>query len=84
MAGIANINTALQLCSDSDITEMAKRLAETPAANGHVLLGTVVIKCMQTLVYWVKDKHRRGQPMVGADFNAAAIVTASADIAVQK
>eukprot|EP00957_Ditylum_brightwellii_P034776 2635782-Ditylum_brightwellii.AAC.1 len=57
----------------SDITKMVKRLAGRPAENGRVLLGT-----------GVKDRCKRGQPLVAADFNAAANVAASADKAVWK
>eukprot|EP00957_Ditylum_brightwellii_P012103 914645-Ditylum_brightwellii.AAC.1 len=44
---------------DSDIT---KRLSGRPAANTCVLLGTVVIKRLQALVYWVKDRCKRVSP----------------------
>eukprot|EP00957_Ditylum_brightwellii_P188548 14354005-Ditylum_brightwellii.AAC.1 len=47
---------------DSDITEMAKRLAARPTANGCVLLGMVVTKRLQALVYWVKDRQKRVSP----------------------
>ena len=41
---------------DPDITEMAKRMASRPnAATGKVILGTMKIKRLQALVYWVKD-----------------------------
>eukprot|EP00957_Ditylum_brightwellii_P051058 3870963-Ditylum_brightwellii.AAC.1 len=40
---------------DSDISEMAKRLERRLTTNGCVLLGTMVIKRLQTLVYWVKE-----------------------------
>eukprot|EP00957_Ditylum_brightwellii_P121034 9231274-Ditylum_brightwellii.AAC.1 len=63
---------------------MDKRLSGRPAANGHILLGTVVIKYLQALVYWVKDRHNMGLPLVAADFNAEAIAAASADKAVRK
>eukprot|EP00957_Ditylum_brightwellii_P025212 1908361-Ditylum_brightwellii.AAC.1 len=46
-------------------------LSGRPAANRCVLLGMV-------------DRHKRGQPLVAADFNAAAIAAAGADKAVQK
>eukprot|EP00957_Ditylum_brightwellii_P057586 4366412-Ditylum_brightwellii.AAC.1 len=63
---------------------MDKRLAGRPTANEHILLGTVVIKPLQTLVHWVKDRGKRGQPFVAADFNAAVIASTSADKAPRK
>jgi hypothetical protein len=44
------------LDGDSDVTEMAKRMAARNAADGHVTLGTTVIKRLQELVWWVKDR----------------------------
>ena len=35
--------------TDSDVTEMAKWMASHTQAKGRVLLGTIVIKCLQTL-----------------------------------
>ena len=43
---------------DSNITEMAKRMASRTQAEGRVLLGTVVIKRLQTLVWWVRDHQK--------------------------
>jgi hypothetical protein len=40
---------------DPDVTEMATRMASRPnAAAGRVILGTMQIKRLQDLVYWVK------------------------------
>jgi hypothetical protein len=36
-----------------------------------VILGTVVIKRLQTLVWWVRDHQKRGLPLVAAEFDAA-------------
>jgi hypothetical protein len=38
---------------------MAKHMASRGAAVGRVILGTMQIKKIQALVYWVKDHHRR-------------------------
>ena len=48
--------------TDTDITEMAKRMASRTQAEGRVLLGTVIIKRLQTLVWWVRDHQKRGLP----------------------
>ncbi len=46
---------------DSDVSEMAKRMAaRSSTAAGRVVLGTMQIKRLQALVYWVKDHDKRG------------------------
>ena len=41
---------------DRDVSEMAKRAAQRTVADGRVLLGTVQIKRMQGLVWWLHDR----------------------------
>jgi 3-methyladenine DNA glycosylase Tag len=43
---------------DTDVTEMAKRMAAHMQAEGRVLLGTVIIKHLQMLVWWVRDHQK--------------------------
>jgi hypothetical protein len=59
--------------ADDDVTEMAKRMATRTQAEGRVLLGTVVIKRLQTLVWWVRDQQKHGLALVAANFDAAAM-----------
>eukprot|EP00957_Ditylum_brightwellii_P119762 9137535-Ditylum_brightwellii.AAC.1 len=47
--GFNSLKSCGLLEGDSDITEMAKRLSGRLVANRRVLLGTVVIKCLQAL-----------------------------------
>jgi len=63
--------------TDTDVSEMAKRMATRTQAEGRVLLGTVVIKRLQTLVWWVRDQQKRGLTLDAADFDAAAMSQAS-------
>jgi hypothetical protein len=56
---------------------MAKRMAAHMLAKGQVLLGTVIIKHLQTLVWWVRDHQKRGLPLVVANFNAKMMNQAS-------
>jgi hypothetical protein len=63
--------------TDTDVTEMAKRMASRTQAEGRVSLGTVVIKCLQMLVWWVRDHQKRDLPLVAAEFNAAMMNQAS-------
>ena len=59
--GCDSIAAFTSMDSDPDITEMAKRIASRPiAAAGRIILGTMQIKRLQALVYWVKDYDRRG------------------------
>ncbi len=58
--GLDTIDAFATLSGDSDITEMAKRMASrSSVAAGKVILGTMQIKKIQALVYWVKDHHKR-------------------------
>jgi hypothetical protein len=52
-------------------------MATRTQAEGRVLLGTVVIKRLQTLVWWVRDHQKRGLALVAADFNDEAMAQAS-------
>ena len=58
--GLDSISTFIQFNGDSDVIEMAKRMAARPSVAGRVILGTMQIKRLQALVYWVKDHDRRG------------------------
>jgi hypothetical protein len=55
--------------NDTDVSEMAKRMALRMVAEGRVLLGTVIVKCLQTLVWWMRDHQKRGLPLEAADFD---------------
>ena len=59
--------------TDMDVAEMAKRMASQMQAEGRVLLGTVIIKCLQTLIWWVRYHQKRNLPLVAAQFNAEAL-----------
>ena len=64
---------------DSDITEMAKRMASRPnAAAGRVILGTMQIKRHQAFVYWVKDHDKRGLQAVSKMWTREVILAAMA------
>ena len=64
--GIDNLEALGTLNGDTDVTEMAKRMASRPANAGKVILGTMQIKRLQALVYWVKD-HEKRQITLDAD-----------------
>ena len=54
---------------DTDVSDMAKRLASRTQAEGRVYLGTVIVKRLQMLVWWVRDHQKHGLPVNAADFN---------------
>ena len=58
--GLDLLSAFTQLNGNSDVTEMAKRMAARPAASGRVFLGTMQIKRLQALVHRVKDHDKRG------------------------
>ena len=59
--GLDSIAAFAAMSGDTDVTEMAKRMASRPnAAAGRVILGTMQIKRLQALVYWVKDYDKHG------------------------
>jgi hypothetical protein len=59
--GLDSVEAFASMNSDSNITEMAKQMASRPnAAAGRVILGTMQIKRLQALVYWVKGHDKRG------------------------
>jgi hypothetical protein len=55
---------------DKDVNEMAKHLASHTMADNCVNLGTVTIKKLQGLIFWIKDSTIRGQEL---DFTAAGL-----------
>ena len=61
----------LGICeNDMDVSDMAKRMALRMQAKGRVLLGTVVVKCLQTLVWWVRDHQKCELDVDAADWTA--------------
>jgi hypothetical protein len=57
--GIDSLEAFGALSGDSDVTEMAKRMAARTVNAGRVILGTMQIKRVQALVFWVKDHEKR-------------------------
>jgi hypothetical protein len=74
--GLDTLDAFATLNGDSDVTEMAKRMASRTAAVGRVILGTMQIKRIQALVYWVKDHHKRDLD-VTADMWTPAVMMAT-------
>ena len=60
MEGLDSIESFALLSGDTDVTEMAKRMSSRSVNGGSVILGTMHIKKIQALVFWVKDLAKRG------------------------
>jgi hypothetical protein len=59
--GLDSVEASASMNGDSDAAEMAKRMTIRPnAAAGRLILGTMQIKRLQALVYWVKGHNKRG------------------------
>ena len=52
---------------------MAKWLSAHTVADAHVNLGTIIIKQLQSLVFWLKDHQKRGLMLDATEFTAAAM-----------
>jgi hypothetical protein len=59
--------------TDNDVTKMAKRMVSRTQAEGRVLLGTVVIKQLKMLIWWIRDRQKRGLVLYTDGFPAAAM-----------
>jgi hypothetical protein len=73
--GFTSLASVGVLGGDTDVTEMAKRLASRTVVDGRTILGTVQIKNLQALVFWVKDRQKRGLNLDVNDWTPAEITT---------
>jgi hypothetical protein len=51
------------LLSIKDVNGMVKQMGSRTAAAGHVYVGTLQVKKLQALCYWVRDQQKRGQAL---------------------
>ena len=73
-----------ELENDTDVVDMAKRMSSRTVNEGRVNLGTVQVKKMQALAWWVRDHQKRGQPLDAVDFNAQTLEDAKVAKRVEK
>ena len=58
--GLDSVEACVSTNGDSNIMEMAKRMATRPnVAAGRLILGIMQIKTLRASVYWVKDYNKR-------------------------
>ena len=62
--------------SDRDVVDMAKRLSSRTMNDGRINIGTVHIKKIQALVWWINDRQKFGQDLDPAKFNQATMLAA--------
>ena len=70
--GFAAMTDFLALESDEDVNQLARRMASRPAAMQQ-FVGTVQLKNLQALAWWVRDRTKLNLPVNGNLFNVAAL-----------
>src|SRR6056300_1416475 len=70
--------------TDLDVADMAKRLSARSPANTRVNLGTVQIKKIQALIWWIRDRTKHGLVLDSAEFTPAVLVDALEKKRIQK
>jgi uncharacterized membrane protein YgcG len=63
------------LLSEKDVYEMVKRMGSRTAAAGRVYVGTLQVKKLQALCYWVRDQQKHGQALDHEDWNNEMVVS---------
>ena len=70
--------------SDRDVVDMAKRLFSRTINNGRVNIGTVHIKNIQALVWWINDCQKFGQDLDPIKFDQATMLAAIQSKRIEK
>ena len=73
--GLTSIANLGLLNGDNDVLKMAKHMVVQTEANGHVNLGTVVIKKLQALMCWIKDHQMRSLDLDPLSWNPLSMAT---------
>ena len=59
--------------TNRDITELAAKLERRTVADGRIILPAKVLKNLQTLCFWTREKVRRGEVLDPNNFTAAEL-----------
>ena len=62
--------------SAKEITKLASKFKCRTVADGRIMIPAKVIKNIQVLCFWARVRERAGQPLLAADFTAAALAEA--------
>lgn len=60
--------------TNRDITELASKLERRTVADGRIILPSKVLKNIQALCFWAREKIRKGEGLNPADFTEAELV----------
>jgi hypothetical protein len=82
--GFTSLADLGEMDNDTDVSDMAKRMAGRTAAEGRVNLGTVQIKKLQALVWWVKDRQKRGLELRADEFGPVELELAKNNKRVER
>jgi hypothetical protein len=67
LEGLSDFNI---LADNNDVMAMTARMSRCTVAEGKIILGTTVIKHLQTLIWWIHDQKKQNLPLEAANFNA--------------
>ena len=70
--------------SDRDVVHMSNRLSSRTINDGRVNLGTVHIKNIQALVWWINDRQKFGQDLDPAKFDQATMLASMQSKRIKK
>ena len=62
--------------SAKEIPELASKFERRTVVVGRIVIPAKVIKNIQVLCFWARERERAGQPLLAADFTAAALAEA--------
>jgi len=77
--GLCTLASFGMLEGDKDVKDMCARLAGRTKTNGQVIIGTVQMKCLQALVYWVCDQIKHNQVLKHYEWTDLALHIAMED-----
>ena len=60
--------------TNRDITELASKLERRTVADGRIILPSKVLKNIQALCFWAREKIRKGEGLNPADFTETELV----------
>jgi hypothetical protein len=67
--------------TDKNVSErMSKTMANCTQAEGRVILGTAVLKRLQTLIWWIRDQQKWGLALSAAGFTAETMSEAATEM----
>jgi hypothetical protein len=61
--------------TNRDITELATKLERRTVADGRVIIPAKVLKNIQALCFWAREKVRKGEALDPAEFTVAELAT---------